>query len=73
MTDKEQIIEKLEKNIGDRDPKEQQLLQSICAEIFEEYKRESVKGISLLLQGKINPLKSEFDSAHNSLLKKMGL
>lgn len=73
MTHKEQILEKLEKNIKDRDAEEQKLLHSICNEIFEEYDRGSAKAVSLLLQGKITALKNKFDNAHTRFLKKMGL
>ena len=71
MTDKEKIIEEFGKNI--KDVKEQKLLHSICDEIFDEYDKGSVKAISELIQGKINPLKNRFDDAQTMLLKKMGL
>jgi len=71
MTEKEQIIEKLEMDI--KDVEKQKFLRNICDEIFEEYDKESAKAVSELLQGKINPLKNKFDDAHNRLLKKMGL
>ncbi|MBW2038055.1 MAG: hypothetical protein JRI46_00420 [Deltaproteobacteria bacterium] len=73
MIEKEQIIEELEKKIKDRDVEEQKLLRSICDEIFEEYNKGSAKAASLFLQGKISPLKTKFDDAHNMLLKKMGI
>ncbi len=69
MTNQEQIIEELEKNIKDKDPEEQNFLISICNEILS---KESPRPVSLLLQGKVNLLKSKFDDAHNNLLKKMG-
>jgi len=56
MTNKEKIIEELGKDI--KDIEEQKLLRSICDEIFEEYDKGSLKAVSELLQGKINPLKS---------------
>lgn len=71
MTDKEQIIEELEKNF--KEIEEQRLLRSICDEIFEKYDRGSLKAVSELLQGKIQPLKNKFNDAHTKLLKKMGL
>jgi hypothetical protein len=71
MTNKEKIIEELGKDI--KDVEEQKLLRSICDEIFEEYDKGSLKGVSELLQGKINPLKNKFDDSHTRLLKKMGL
>lgn len=71
MTNKEKIIEELGKNI--KDVEEQKLLRSICDEIFEEYDKGSLKAVSELLQGKINPLKNKFDDSHTRLLKKMGL
>lgn len=71
MTEKEQIIDKLEMNI--KDVKKQNFLRKICDEIFEEYDKGSVKAVSELLQGKLDPLKNKFDDAHSRLLKKMGL
>lgn len=71
MTNKEKIIEELGKDI--KDVEEQKLLRSICDEIFEEYDKGSLKAVSELLQGKINPLKNKFDDSHTRLLKKMGL
>lgn len=70
MTNQEQIIEELEKNIKDREPEEQKMLRSICDEILS---KENPKTVSLLLQEKINLLKSKFDDAHSNLLMKMGL
>ncbi|MBA7601866.1 hypothetical protein ES703_08950 [subsurface metagenome] len=70
MTNQEQIIEELEKNIKDKDPEEQKFLISICNEILS---KESPRPVSLLLQEKVNLLKSKFDDAHSNLLKKMGL
>ena len=69
MTDKEQIIEELEKNI--KEVEKQKFLCSICDEIFVD--KGSAKAVSELLQRKINPLKNKFDDAYTSLLKKMGL
>ncbi len=71
MSNKEKIIEELGKNM--KDIEEQKLLHSICDEIFEEYDKGSSKGVSGLLQGKINLLKNKFNDAHTRLLKKMGL
>lgn len=59
MTDKEQIIKELGKNI--KDVEEQKFLFSICDEIFEEYDRRSSKAVSELLQGKIKTLKYKFE------------
>jgi len=70
MTNQEQIIEELEKNIKDIDSEEQKMLRSICHEILSN---ENPKTVSLLLQEKINLLKSKFDDAHSNLLMKMGL
>lgn len=70
MTNQEQIIEELEKNIKDKDPEEQKFFISICNEILS---KESPRPVSLLLQEKVNLLKSKFDDAHSNLLKKMGL
>ncbi|MBU1182671.1 MAG: hypothetical protein KKF00_11000 [Proteobacteria bacterium] len=71
MTDKEQIIEELEKSIAEVE--KQKILRSICDEIFEEYDKGSAKAVSELLKRKINTLKNKFDDAHTILLKKMGL
>lgn len=71
MTDKEQIIEELEKNI--KEVEKQKFLRRICDEIFEEYDKGSAKAVSELLQREINPLINKFDDAYTSLLKKMGL
>ena len=69
MTNQEQIIEELEKNIKDKDPEEQKFLISICNEILS---KESPRPVSLLLQEKVNLLKSKFDDSHSNLQKKMG-
>lgn len=71
MTEKNQIMEELKNKI--KEMKEYNFLHSICDEIFEEYFKGSAKAVSELLQGKIKPLKNDFDDAHTNLLKKMGL
>lgn len=71
MTDKEQIIEELKQNITG--VQEQKRLRSIWDAIFTAYDEGSAEDVSEFLQGKINPIKNDFDSAHTTLLDKMGL
>ncbi len=71
MTDREQIIGELEKNITGVD--EQNRLLSICDAIFAAYDEGTKQAVSDFLQGKLNPIKDKFDDAHTKLLKKMGL
>ena len=71
MTDREQIIRELEKNITGVE--EQKRLCSICDAIFAAYDEGSKQAVSDFLQGKLNPIKDKFDDAHTKLLKKMGL
>lgn len=71
MSDKEQIIEELKKNV--KDDKEWGYLISICDEIFKKYYDGSTKAVSEFLQEKVNSLKEEFDDAYGNLLRKMGL
>lgn len=71
MTDKEQIMGELEKNITGAEERER--LRSICDAIFAAYDKGSATAVSEFFQGKANPLKNNFDDAHTRLLKKMGL
>jgi len=70
MTDREQIIGELEKNITGE---ERNRLRSICDAIFAAYDEGSKQSVSDFLQRKLNPIKDKFDDAHTKLLKKMGL
>lgn len=72
MSEKEQIIEELKKKIEDKDEEEQKLLLNLCMEILDEYDKESVKGVSNLLQNKLVPFKKRFNAAYDRLSEKMG-
>lgn len=74
MSDKDQVMAKLEQYIRDMEPEEQELARTICTEVFKEASETSAKsGVCELLTGKLNPLKDDFDAAHSRLLNRMGL
>ena len=71
MTDEEQIIGELERNITG--PEERKRLRNIWDAISAAYDKGAAKAVSEFLQFKVNTLKNKFDDAHTKLLEKMGL
>ena len=71
MSDKERVLEELEKHIRPR--KARKRVSGIYEEIADAYDEGSEKAVSELLKTKIASLKDAYDGTHATLLEKMGL